>query len=231
MVSVRLAYSGNCEITVEKSDGSQGKVKASLSSNEMYTLQIDGFELGSLKATWTKIEFLDPLPPLNSHVCVLYKDDFLLLIGGECKREEIIDNEVGHEMPEEDSLINTVYRLNLKTKRINVLPQENNEFRPRMAHSGVQYKDNIFIFGGLEKGKLFNSQFLKMTIKRKHDDKSVEKTCDARSSRSDSKHFARCKFCPGRANSKGNNYFSSNFSKPIRPDLSDLETKMKRRLT
>lgn len=197
----------------------------------MYSLTIEGTELGGLKASWSRIEFLDPLPPLNSHVCVLYKDDFLLLIGGECKREEIIESDTPSEDIEEDSLISTVFRLNLKTKRINAIPQENNEFKARMAHSGVHYKDNIYIFGGLEKGKVFNSQFLKMTIKRKQEEKSFEKISDARSSRSDSKHFSKCKFCTGRASSKRNNLFASNITRSLWPDLSELETKMKRRLT
>jgi hypothetical protein len=207
-------------------------VKASISSNEMFSLTIEGTDLGSLKASWSRIEFLDPLPPLNSHVCVLYKDDFLLLIGGECKREEILETDVPQDDNDEDSLINTVFRLNLKTKRINVIPQENNEFKPRMAHTGVQYKDNIYIFGGLEKGKVFNSQFLKMTIKRKQEDRSFEKVNDAKSIRSDSRHFSKCKYCPGRATSRGaNNHFPTNLAKTIWPDLSALENKMKRRLT
>ena len=206
-------------------------MKASISSNEMYNLCIEGTDLGSLKATWSRIEFLDPLPPLNSHVCALYKDDFLLLIGGECKREEILETENVPEEAEEDSLISTVFRLNLKTRRINILPQENNEFRPRMAHSGVHYKDSIFIFGGLEKGKVFNSQFLRMAVKRKNEDRSMERISDAKSTRSDSKHLAKCKFCPGRATSKATSFYPTSISRNLWPDLSALETKMKRRLT
>lgn len=213
-------------------------MKASLSSNEMYSLAIEGTELGALKASWSRIEFRDPLPSLNSHMCVLYKDDFLLLIGGESKRDEILDPEMPAEETEEDGLINTVYMLDLKTKRVNTLPQENNEFKPRMAHSGVAYKDNIYIFGGLEKSKLFNNQYLRLTVKQKQEDTSekmkeeeIEPKEEPKSPQSESKHVARCKFCPGRALSKAVNYLAASMNKATWPDLSALEIKMKRRLT
>lgn len=190
-------------------------------------MRVEGTNVDQLRALWTKLEFAETLPPLNSHLCVPYKGDYLLLIGGEGKSGEILETDNPHAGTEEDGVINTVYRLNLKTRRISVLRQENSEFRPRMAHTGVHFRDNIFVFGGLEKGKVFNSQFLRMTVKKISSDKLNE----SKSTKPEPKPITSCKFCPGRASLKHSQLSNSIFSRKEWPDYSALEAKLKRRLT
>lgn len=126
--------------------------------NEMYCMSVEGHRLEELKVSWTRIEFPKGVAPcLHSHLCIYYKKDILLIIGGEEYRAK-------GEQEDPANFSNTVYRFNLRTKMVSTLEQDSHEFRPRIAHAGVSYKDKIYIFGGLEKNKLFNNQLLMMSV-------------------------------------------------------------------
>ena len=209
--------------------GDGKSVQVSINTNDMYSLAIEGKELGKLKAIWTKIEFRDPLPYLNSHLCVTYGKDCILLIGGDAVTKEVPENEDSCSNQEDFSfVVNNVYRLNMRTGRATLLPQENQEFKPRMAHSGVIYRDKIYIFGGLEKKAIFNNQFLKMSIKRMGSSADKDESPAVRSeSRS---YIPHCKFCPSRHTASLQPQNSIHLTRRLWPDLSALENKIKRRL-
>lgn len=132
---------------------------------------------------------------------------------------------------EDDGVVNTVYCLNVKTRTVELLRQENNEFRPRMAHTGVKFKDKVFLFGGLEKGKIFNSQFLRMTVKSADGEKLSDTCKESKSIKPEGKELTHCKFCPVRSNTKPSLQTNPLFSKREFPDYSALEGKLKRRMT
>lgn len=145
---------------VRLSAGSKESVcsKEGEASNEMYSMSVEGHRLEELRITWTRIEFPRGVAPcLHSHLCIYYKKDILLVIGGE-------EFKAKGETEDTANFSNTVYRFNLRTKMVSILQQDSHEFRPRIAHAGVSYKDKIYIFGGLEKNKLFNNQLLMMSV-------------------------------------------------------------------
>ena len=202
--------------------------------NDIWELSIEGKETSGLRARWTLVQVDCFIPCLNSHMCVLYKKDFLFFIGGDGAQKEEIDYEgTQNPLPEEvkqDFVTNSVYRLNLK---IALISQDvtSTEFRPRMAHSGVLYDDKIFIFGGLERNTNFNSQLLKMSINRFTSQERPEKLSEAKSIKSDSKFPASCRFCDCRKVSSIPPQGSAHEVRRSWTDHSDLENKIKRRLT
>lgn len=67
-----------------------------MTSNDMFKLQIVGNELEELRATWTKIEFLQQIPHIHSHLGLYYCQNILLVVGGEIQNgEEELDDAEG----------------------------------------------------------------------------------------------------------------------------------------
>jgi len=172
-------------------------------------------------------------------MCVIYRKDYLILIGGDESREQVTEVEgTQTEQDSQDLPSNTVYRLNLKTNSMVVIPQnpDTAEFKPRLAHSGVIYQDMIYVFGGLERNKQFNSQFHRMEIRRKdsedkrHEERH-EKNLDHKSIISDTKSNSKCKFCDTRQVGAYPPQGSAHLVRRVWEDHSPLENKIKRRLS
>lgn len=174
-------------------------------------------------------------------MCVIYRKDYLILIGGDESGEQVeeVEGVQNEQESTQDAVTNTVYRLNLKTNKIVSIPQDPaaSEFKPRMAHSGVIYQEKIYVFGGLERNRQFNSQFLRMDIRRNdsEDFKKLEdrqeRLHDTKSILSETKNTSKCKFCDTRQVGAFPPQGSAHQVKKVWEDQSPLENKIKRRLS
>lgn len=195
-------------------------------SNEMFLLRVEGNTLDNLIATWTKLAFPVPLPHLHSHICLFFKKKYLLLIGGDRSLEDAANEEQGPSEEHGKDFSCLIYRVHMTKRAVSILPVTTNDFKPRIAHSGIVEGDSIYVFGGLEKCKNFNGQLLKMTVKKI--------ASGDNESGSDPVHNPRegvtvCKHCPFRTQNL------TNKQSPSKPpltlvDYSTLENKIKRRL-
>lgn len=195
----------------------------------MYLLRVEGSDFDSLVATWVKLDFPTPLPYLNSHICLVFKKKYLLLIGGDRSREDAVEeaqNPIEEHGKEFSSLI---YRVQVLKRSVTILPLESNDFKPRIAHSGVVDGDQIYVFGGLEKQKSFNGQLLKLTIKRAGGTDGESASEPVINSKDGSKD---CKHCAYRIQNAFTKQVPAIQDKPplVLQDFSSLENKVKRRL-
>ena len=191
----------------------------------MFALKVEGETLKDLRATWTTIEFAEPLPYLNSHLCVAFKSEYLLLIGGDNRKEEYLENEEIPQESEGEDFSNKIFKLHVKKRTFVPIPHDNHDFKPKIAHAGLVHDNSVFVFGGLERQKVFNGQLFRLTLKRSAGEKQEKPP--------EPKLPATCKFCDTAGDdtlrdSTQASHASQRASTEF--DFSRLEVKVKRRL-